>query len=74
MPSLVPLFHMEYPQDEPYFNDPSAAACIISKAINQSCRSDVRKGKSLYLSQYGVVTKSVHQKQVLLMVKDFMCW
>ena len=35
------------------------AAYIISKALTQSCRSNVRKEKSLYLSQYGVVTQTI---------------
>ena len=59
MPSLVPLLHMEYPQDEPYFLDhvPFRSCLYHLESLNPKLSVECEKEKNFYLSQYGVVTK-----------------
>ena len=59
MPSLVPLLHMEYPQDEPYFPDHVLfMSCLYHlESFNPKLSVECEKRKNFYLSQYGVVTK-----------------
>ena len=59
MPALVPLLHMEYPQDEPYFLDhvPFRSYLYHLESLNTKLSVECENGKNFYLSQYGVVTK-----------------
>ena len=59
MPSIVPLLHMEYPQDELYFLDhvPFRSCLYHFQSLNPKLSVECEKGKNFYLSQYGVVTK-----------------
>ena len=59
MPSLAPLLHMGYLQDEPYFLDhvPFRSCLYHLESFNPKPSVECEKGENFYLSQYGVVTK-----------------